>query len=247
MASRLHEFIDEAADILRYDGVGVLLWTWLVAALSPVCRIGIEHVFSHDLTQPLEPRRAKVPLQIRHGTPDDAEALVAMEHGVPLPDDGSLDDEEEYREDARAMTRARFLFQYRREMGLGERCFIATTDGEIAHMNWTRFLRATPFPGCTFPLRRGEEVFCSDGYTPARWRGKSVHGEVNMHMLIEAAASGHRVAYTMTDLVKTRSRRGLYRLGWRREGTLLYLIPRGLGRTFVMRLAGSLGPITRSP
>jgi hypothetical protein len=239
-------YLDQATETVRYDGFSFLLWKLFTNCVAPVCRVGVEIILEHDLTQELEPRAARVPLEIRLATVDDVDRLIAEQYGEPLPDDGSLSDAEEYEEARQCRMRDNLKQQYRHDIEHGDECYIALCDGEIAHVNWSRFAYALPIIGVMFALRAGEEVFCSDGYTPPAFRGKSVHGQVNMHMLLAAKRRGYRIAYTTTDLSRTRSRRGLLRLGWTVCGRVLYVIPRGLGRTFLVRLAGRFGPVVRA-
>lgn len=242
----LRYYAEQAIETARYDGAHFLLWKIFSNLVAPLSRVGVEIILEYDLTAALEPRMAGVPLEIRHATVDDVERLIALQYGESLPADAVLSDAEEYEEAKKERMRANLTMQYRHDIEHGDRCYIAFSGAEIAHTNWSRFGYALPIIGCMFALRQGEEVFCSDGYTAPAFRGKSVHGQVNMHMLMEAKARGYRVAYTTTDLSRARSRRGLRRLGWTICGRLLYIIPRGLRRTLIVRLSGRYGPIIRS-
>lgn len=239
-------YSEQAIETVRYDGAQFLLWKFFSNVVAPLIRIGVEIILEFDLTAALEPHKARVPLEIRHATLADVDRLITLQYGESLPADAVLTDAEEYEEAKKDRMRANLTMQYRHDLEHGDRCYIAFSGTEIAHTNWTRFSYALPIIGCMFALQQGEEVFCSDGYTAPAFRGKGVHGQVNMHMLLEAKARGYRVAYTTTDLSRTRSRRGLVRLGWTVCGRLLYIIPRGLGRTFIVRLSGRYGPIIRS-
>jgi len=239
-------YLEQAVETARYDGIHFVLWKILTNAIAPLCRIGVEIILESDLTRDLKPRTAKVALEIRHATLDDVERLIREQYGESLPVDAQLSDAKEYEEAKKERMRANLTRQYRHDIEQGDRCFIAFAGDDIAHVNWSRFGYALPIIGCMFALRAGEEVFCSDGYTAPAFRGASVHGQVNMHMLLEAKAQGYKVAYTTTDLSRTRSRRGLLRLDWTLCGRLLYIIPRGLRRTFIVRLSGRYGPIIRA-
>jgi hypothetical protein len=242
----LRYYIDQAVDTARYDGAHFVLWKIITNAVAPLCRVGVEIILEYDLTAEIASRTARVPLQIRHAALDDVDRMIALQYGENLPVDAVLSDDREYEEAKKERTRANLTLQYRHDIEHGDLCFIAFSGDEIAHTNWSRFAYALPIIGCMFALRPGEEVFCSDGFTAPEFRGKSVHGEVNMHMLREAKAKGYRVAYTTTDLTRTRSRREIRRLGWTECGRLLYIIPRGLRRTFIVRLSGRYGPIIRA-
>ncbi|MCZ6890380.1 MAG: hypothetical protein O7H39_17970 [Gammaproteobacteria bacterium] len=233
-------------DTLRYDGVLILFWKVLVKGLSPFCRLGMEILFEKDLTRPLKSSYARVDVLVGEATEADVDQLVALEFGTPIDDETNLSDAEEFAEAVRAQMRACVTEEYLDAFRRGDKCFIGKVGDEIVHKNWTRFQWVQPIPGCEFSLQTGEEVFTSDAFTPEDWRGYGIHEFVNNEMLRSARQAGYRRAYTMTDITKTGSRRGVLRVGWERCGKLLYLIPRGLGKTFIIRLGGSLGPLVRS-
>ncbi len=233
-----------ARGTLRYDGVLILLWKILTKPLSLFGRISVEIFFEKDLTQPLDAKAAKVEITITQATEADVERLVTVEHGTPVDDDIPLSDAEEYEEEFRARIRARRAEEFVEDVRRGDRCFIAKSGEEIVHVNWSRYTEAIPIPGWRIELQP-DEVFTTDAYTPEAWRGNAIHEAVLNEMLRFAQGIGCRTAYTSTDLVSTASRRGLLRLGWRPFATVLYAIPRRLGRTYLVRLSGTLGLLLR--
>ena len=106
------------------------------------------------------------------------------------------------------------------------------------------------FHGCGWaPHReidpREGEVYMTEGYTVPEWRGKALHEAVNSYMLRFAQARGCRVALTITDYTNARPRRGVLRVGWKFRGHHLFIAPRRLGRTYMLRLGGDVQPIVR--
>ena len=77
------------------------------------------------------------------------------------------------------------------------------------------------------------------------WRGKALHEAVNTHMLRFAKAQGCRLAYTITDYTNARPRRALLRIGWKYRGHHLFIGPRRVGRSWMLRLGGNVDPIVR--
>ena len=85
----------------------------------------------------------------------------------------------------------------------------------------------------------------TEGFTVPQWRGKALHEAVNTHMLRFAQARGCHRALTITDFTNARPRRGVLRIGWTQLGNHLFIAPRRLGRTWMLRLGGDVGPIVR--
>ena len=231
-------------DTLRYDGILVLIWKIFTKPLSIFGRLSVEVFFDKDLTQPLDAKTAKVELTIIQATEADVDRLIAVEHGIPLADDLPLSDTEEYEEELRARIRAYRTETYLADLRRGDRCFYAMSGEEIVHVNWSRYSEVIPIPNWRIELRP-DEVFTTDAYTPDAWRGNAIHEAVLYEMLRFAQGIGCRAAYTSTDVVSTGSRRGLMRLGWRPFATVLYAVPRRLGRTYLVRLSGTLGLLLR--
>lgn len=237
-------YFRRARDTLRHDGVLILLWKILTKPLSIFGRVSVEIFFDKDLTQPLDAKVAKVEITIIQATEADIDRLVAVEHGTPAADDVPLSDAEEYEEELRARIRAHRAEMFAEDLRRGDRCFYAMSGEEIVHVNWSRYSEVIPIPNWRIELRP-DEVFTTDAYTPDAWRGNAIHEAVLYEMLRFAQEIGCRTAYTSTDVVSTGSRRGLSRLGWRPFATVLYAVPRRLGRTYLVRLSGTLGLLLR--
>lgn len=236
----------EIRNTLRYDGVLILLWRVLTKTLSPLGRVGVEIVFEWDLTEPVEPKRAKTDIIVTEATEADAEAIADTLLGpLPPPDEAARSDADEYEVALRARAYGEYVNGYLRELRGGDKCFIARVGSEVAHVNWTRVRWGYPIPGCAVSLTP-DEIYTTDAYTVDARRGQGIHEAVLSEMLARARLVGVRRAYTSTDLIKTGSRRGLVRLGWKPYAKVLYVAPRGLHRTFVLRMGGKLELLLRA-
>jgi len=243
---RLRGYYHTAIADLRYQGIEVFLWRAFVKLLSPLVKIDLHILYDKDLTVPIEQRQAKIDCRIERATAADLDEIIDMQ--MPQPPSEAIDqlsDEQELQYAQLALARAKAKETFLRTMRAGEYCFIARVDGIVAHSNWTRFHDCAPVEGRPVDLQPGE-IYTTDGFTDERWRGMRVHEAVLSHMLRFAQSRGCHLAYTITDLTKAGSRRGLGRVGgWRRRGQLLYVSPRGLGRTWLLQLSGDVQPMLR--
>jgi len=222
---RLHATARVAVDDLRYQSVGVFVWRIVVKLLSPIVRLDVEIFYDLDLTRPVEQRQPKIDCRIEQATSADLEAVVNMR----MPEE-------------RAAAREAFL----NAMAAGESCFVARIGGEVAHSNWTRFHGCAPLADRSVDLLPGE-IYTTDAFTDARWRGLGLHEAVLSHMLRNAQSRGCHRAYTITNVIKAGARRGLLRIsGWRYRGKVLFIGLRPLRRTWLLRLSGDVAPIFRN-
>ena len=129
-----------------------------------------------------------------------------------------------------------------RQFHAGEECYVARVDGVIAHCNWIRYHGCGRVDGRPVTLETGE-VYTTDAFTGEAFRGRGLHELVLSYMLEQARVRGNHRAYTITDMMKAGSRRGVKRLAWERRGVILYVTPRAMGRTWLFRLSGDLEPI----
>ena len=249
MIYRLRDYYRTAVADLRYQGLEVLLWRIFVKLLSPIARVELQILFEYDLTQPIPERRARVDCEI--GTADESEmaALVRQRYG-PLPpcDETILSDSAEYdrafHERQAVNMRNAYLKDAITWLRAGDKCFVARIGDEFAHSNWIHFDWCGPGPHREIRLFPGE-VYTTDGHTLTRWRGQRLHEAVNVAMLRYAQSLGCKRAYTITDLTLAWSRRGVLRIGWQRRGHHMFITPRGLTRTWIVRLGGNVEPIVR--
>ena len=246
MIDRLREYYRTASADIRYQGIGVLLWRSFVKLLSPVVKLDLQILFELDLRQPIEAYRPQLDCTIEAADESNIEEIIDVQMRLPpRPVVADLPDSMELRyaqvQRARAEARAGFL----QAMRAGEICFVARVGGVMGHTNWLRLHHCDPVDSRGLDLLPGE-IYTTDGYTAVQWRGQRLHEAVLSHMLRHAQGLGCHRAFTITDLTKAASRRGLRRVGgWKPCGKILYITPRGLRRTWLLRLGGDLGPMFR--
>jgi len=242
---RLRGYYQTAITDLRYQGPQVLLWRALVKLCSPLVKLDLQVLFELDLTSPIAARAARIECQILQAGEAELGEILDMQMRLPAPESvASLSDAEELAYVQLCRAREKGFENFVTALRAGELCFIARVQGEVAHSNWIRFHDCGPVEGRPVELDPGE-VYTTDGFTDERWRGQRLHEAVLTHMLRFAQARGCRHAYTLTDLTKAGSRRGVRRVGWQVRGWILYVTPRGLGRTWLLRLRGDLEPMFR--
>jgi len=245
MLTRLRQAAQTAVDELRYQGLEVFLWHIFVKLCSPLLKLDLQILFEMDLTGPVEQHAAQIECEIEQATEADLDEMLDLQMKLPSREtvEQLSDDEElQYVQAAFARDQARRSFQ--QAMRAGEYCFVARVDGRIAHSNWIRFHDCHPVDGRSVDLKPGE-VYTTDAFTGRPWRGKKLHDAVLSHMLRFAQSRGSHHAYTITDLFKAGSRRGVRRVGWQQRGSLLYITPRGLGRTWLFKIGGDVEPMFR--
>lgn len=244
MLKVIRSYILTALADLRYQGVEVLLWRIAVKLCSPVVKLDLQILFDFDLTQPLEDARpAKIPYSIEPAEECDIDQILDMQmRRRPADEVARLGDEEEVQYSLMLRARASAFDNYRRSLLAGEICFVARHEDRVVHSNWIRFHESAPLEGRPVRLEHGE-VYTTDAFTMEECRGKGVHEGVLVHMLKFAQQRGCHRAYTITDFTKAGSRRGVKRVGWRRRGLIMYVSPRGLKRTSLVKLSGDLTPM----
>ncbi|MDI1283042.1 MAG: hypothetical protein PSV46_01485 [Reyranella sp.] len=133
---------------------------------------------------------------------------------------------------------------YRDRLRRGELCFLAISDGEIAHVNWVCSTWGDALPGNPIRLKPGE-IYTTDALTTDRFRGKGLHAVVLRAMLEHAQVRGDRHAYTLARLDRADSHKGLFQLGWRECGRAIYFLPRHSERPWFLGCKGKLEPLFR--
>jgi len=243
MFQTLSSYYRTALSDLHYQGVEVLLWRVVVKLLSPVLQVDMQILFDLDLGETAPNRPAKVACVITQAGEEEIDEILDMQMQRLSPEQTALlsnSGELQYAQLLRM--RAKAYDTYRRQLRAGERCYVARVDGIMAHSNWVRFDDCAALDTCPVNLKPGE-VYTTDGFTRESYRGLRLHEAVATHMLQVAQQRGCRRAYTITDLTKAGSRRGVHRIGWSRRGSILYITPRGLKRTWMVRLGGDLEPL----
>lgn len=243
MFQKLRGYYETAVADLRYQGVEVLLWRIVVKALSPLLRLDQQILFEFDLAGSLQPRKPKVDVTISQASVGDIDEILDMQMQLLSPQQvAQLSDAEELQYAQLMRVRKNAYDEYVVAMRAGEQCYVARENGSIVHSNWIRFHDNAPLDGRPVALKPGE-VYTTDAHTAEPRRGLGIHEAVLMHMLQVAQQRGCHRAYTITDLTKAGSRRGVKRVGWQRRGSILYVTPRGLQRTWLVRLWGDLEPM----
>ena len=133
---------------------------------------------------------------------------------------------------------------YRDRLLRGERCYLAFVGDHLAHVNWTCYRWGDALPGR--PLRLGSgEVYTTDAFTPAAFRGQGIHALVLGTMLRDARAQGARHAFTMGQLDRPDALKGLRALGWRETGRVVYFQPRASAKALCLHRTGNTAPLFR--
>jgi GNAT superfamily N-acetyltransferase len=207
--------------LARASGVGQLLVRPLRA------RIDIGYVYHFDLRGPVPDFRADARVEMQRAERADLEEAARLAD----PPDPSLLDKFLARHDA------------------GMVCFVAKIDGRVVAYNWA-VLRSGEDDGDTIVLGPGE-LYTTDGFTAAAYRGRKIHTETLAYILRAAQADGYLDAYTMASVFKRRARKTHDRLGWRLSGRVLLIRTQDLVRVRargpfrVIACAGSPRPLLR--
>lgn len=181
-------------------------------------------MFRRDLTKPVTPYAAKVPIDIdiaRDGDMDEAAALY--HHARP----------------ERVPRRARW---FRRRIRDGSYCFVARIDGAIVAYNWIRVESAVGIHGEVMRLRE-DEIYMTDAFTAHAWREKGIHPALNYAMLRFAKDSGYRVSYSLLRADNLRSWITMPRVGWEHTGTLTFFRAERARDSALWYVAGSAHPM----
>lgn len=243
MFQKLRGYYLTAVADLRFQGVEVLLWRVVVKLLSPVVRLDQQILFEFDLTGSLSTRKPKVDIVISQADPGDIDDILDMQMRLLTPQEvAELSDIDELHYAQLMRVRKNAYDEYAAAMRAGEECYVARENGAMVHSNWIRYHDNAPMGGRPVDLKPGE-VYTTDAHTAESRRGLGIHEAVLMHLLQVAQRRGCHRAYTITDRTKAGSRRGVKRVGWQRRGSILYVSPRGLQRTWLVRLGGDLEPM----
>ena len=243
MFQQIRSYYLTAVADLRFQGLEVLIYRIIVKLCSPVARLDLQVLFDYDLSGPVPWRRPLVDVVITQASSADVDEILEMQMPVlTAEEEARLRDLEELQYAQMLRARAKAWDTYQRQLLAGEWCFIARVQGVLVHSNWLRFHDCGQVEGCPVALQPGE-VYSTDGFTRESHRGLRLHEAVATYQLEVARQRGCVIAYTITDMTKGGSRRGVKRIGWRRRGTVLYATPRGLHRTWLFRLGGDIEPM----
>jgi hypothetical protein len=191
-------------------------------------------LLERSLVDPV-PVRDRPEVALRLAMPDDIEMICRLYRDDPWLWLGS---------EGGSWESARGLYSDR--LARGERCYLAFVDGELGHINWTCRRWGDALPGRPLWLRPGE-VYTTDAFTPAKFRGRGLHAFVLGTMLNEARRLGARHAYTLGQVDRPDALKGLYALEWREIGRVIYFQPRGRDAAVYLFRRGITAPLFRQP
>jgi len=208
----------------------------LVRALAPWGELGCEVLLERSLQDDLPAVTPGTEVTLRLAVPADVDEISRLYSSDPWLYIGEWPPMPGSHEKARDL----YLDRLRR----GELCFMAMSGDAIAHLNWICFTWGDVLPEHPIRLRNGE-VFTTDAITLPAFRGKGLHAFVLRAMLAHARARGDRQAYTLARVDRTDTFKGLFQLGWRECGRMIYFLPRGRTKAWFLWRQGNLEPIFR--
>lgn len=218
IGQKLHHFFRWTTNILRYNGLRVLLWRLLQRSLLRFGRLELVTFFKRDLTQPLREIQDRVGLTIARATESDLKSLAVLM--------GERNKIKKVEEEGMVQPLAQSRFQK------GNWCFLGKIGVEIIHYNWISFQGDESLPGHFLQLEK-DEAYCLDAFTLREWRGKGIYPAVHYHALHILQQKGFRKAYTLVDLDNKASRKTHHLHGWKAIGTVLCFTPRGASKGWI--------------
>lgn len=169
-------------------------------SLRPVGMLDYSVIYHLDLTRPLIPYRARIPVTVCIAADDEMEAIAKLT-GSPFHHPALL----------------------RQRIQTGSKCFVALINGEIVAFNWVtlgqvfdEFYRISLDPS---------DVYCMDAHTIEPYRGNAIHTELLSRLLEYAQSKGYRHAYTRVSAMHVASWKSHLRLGWQEVGRTYVLQP----------------------
>jgi GNAT superfamily N-acetyltransferase len=205
-------------------------------ALAPWGELGCEVLLERSLHDDLPVVTADVDVTLRQALTADIDEITRLYSSDPWLYIGEWPPVPGSHERAREL----YLDRLRR----GERCYLAVCGDAIAHVNWICFSWGDALPEHPIRLRDGE-VFTTDAITLPAFRGKGLHAFVLRAMLADARARGYGNAYTLARVDRTDTFPGLFQLGWRECGRVIYFLPRGRSRAWFLWRQGNVEPLFR--
>ena len=213
------------------------LYPLLARALAHWGELGCEDLLELSLQPELPPVQAIAGVVLRQAVEADIDEIIGLYATDPwlyladwAPTPGDPD-----------QTRELYLDRLRR----GELCLLATIGDAIAHVNWSCFSWGDTLPEQPLRLRPGE-VYTTDAITAPAFRGKGLHALVLRAMLEHARQRGVRRAYTLARVDRSATYKALFEVGYRRCGRLIYFLPKGKPRTWILSRQGNLEPLFRA-
>lgn len=208
----------------------------LQQSLAPLGHFSAERLMRFDLDPPFNAPPARIPLSIKIGTEADLDTVISCYRDVPhlfLADEYPVHDGKGRVDIKRLEARAHsaYLDRFRR----GELCFLAESEGELAHLNWSLF-QWGELVGSARIRPRPSEAYTTDGLTLPKFRGKGVHAAVLGHMLTWLKMNRYQTAFTLVPADGVAARKGLDDLGWTTHMTFFFWQRHGTNRGHILCL-----------
>lgn len=183
----------------------------------------LTYIYRADLTKPLAPWKARVPLTIRIASQQDVLAAAELWH----------------RENK---TKKRNMYLSMLENG--DKCFIAEAGGSIVGYEWLSV--GTFWSSHDFIELGMKEVWCSDAYTSIEWRGKGIHTALLRAMLQWASEGGYQAAYSHVGILNSNSWKAHERLKSQLSGIYMGVSMPWSGKHWSGAVYGSQYPVRYS-
>jgi hypothetical protein len=200
----------------RWQGAGTTFVHVLKIALKPLIEINRFLLFETDLTQPLAPAKASIPLEMRVMTAEDIQAFADLFRARDL--DAEIIDQ---------------------RLARGGKCIRACSGGQLVGFHWLGFSSLWLSEiGATLRLAPGE-VYSYDVVTFPDWRGNRIQPAMGFYARQYARACGCARHLTYVRADNPRSLRALARLALKQTKTVWSI--RVLGRQRPILLLGAKG------
>lgn len=223
--SRVQNFFKWSGEILRYNGLMVLLWRLLQKGVHRFGRLELVTFFEKNLRPPLKEVKPGEDLIIHPAAESDIESLVKLM--------GERFGTQEF------SRLKEFEALIRRRLKKDSLCFLGKIGKEIVHYNWISFHWEESLGGRVMHLK-DDEALCLDAFTPEKWRGKGIHPAVHHQMLYYLQQQGYLKAYTLVDTDNKSSQKTHHIHGWLTTGIVLCFTPRGAIKGWIVTLKGNL-------
>jgi len=216
--------------------IAVSLYRLCARVLARWGELGCDDLLERSLEDDLPEVKPRAEVTLRQAVPADLDEINRLYSSDPWLYLGNAPPTP----DALEKTLALYVDRLRR----GEVCFLAICDSAIAHVNWICYKWGDALPEHPIRLRRGE-IYTTDAITPPAFRGKGLHVFVLREMLAHARAQGCRHAYTLARVDRDDVYNGLFRVGYRKCGRVIYFLPRGRTKGWFLWRQGNLEPLFR--
>jgi RimJ/RimL family protein N-acetyltransferase len=185
----MRDRISRAFEALRSEGPAAFLRD----ALRRVVTVETYYAFAADMSVERPPLPAAIPLETRRATEEDFRRFRETEG--PLR--------------RQAAIRDRF--------GI-DRCFLAFSEGEIAHFLWIYYPHELSLQPTRFRRLRSDEVAIANVYTFPSFRGKGIFPHMLRAFFPALRSEGYRICYLYIESDNIASQRSALKAGAERVG-----------------------------